>query len=323
MLRGPEQVAWLDRLEVERDNLRAALGWIAEQGEVEDGLRMAVALSRYWGARGYLHEGRSWLESLLGASEGSRGSPSVRMRVRLAAGILAKRQGELAPAERLLSETLSESRALGDRLAEAEALAWLSSVRWQRGDFDIGLQLGEESLRLGYEIADAATIGFAHLNLGAALIYGGDPAQSVTHLEAGVHEYRGLRDQRYVAIGMTDLGLSLLAAGDHIRAKPILCKGVHELRVAGEQRYIIFGLLGLATVYHRQGQLRRAVRLLCASEMQRESIGMRHMWSTVTVADGLFESLRQQLSVPAFEAAYAADTALSLDQVLADVNGTP
>jgi predicted ATPase len=49
LLRGPKQIAWVNRLEAERDNLRAALGWIAEHGTVDDGIRLAVALTRYWG----------------------------------------------------------------------------------------------------------------------------------------------------------------------------------------------------------------------------------------------------------------------------------
>ena len=68
-LEGPDQVVWAQRLEAERDNLRAALGWWAERGAVEAGLRLANALLWFWFNRGYWTEGGAWLERFLGLSE--------------------------------------------------------------------------------------------------------------------------------------------------------------------------------------------------------------------------------------------------------------
>ena len=60
-LRGPHTVAWLDRLEAEHDNLRAALGWALEQGEAGIALRLAETVAWFWSLRGYLDEGRRWM----------------------------------------------------------------------------------------------------------------------------------------------------------------------------------------------------------------------------------------------------------------------
>ena len=71
-LAGPEQGAWLERLDGAHDDLRRALAWFAAQGPASAGLRLAAALLRFWQIRGHAAEGRSWLDRLLGAGAGRR-----------------------------------------------------------------------------------------------------------------------------------------------------------------------------------------------------------------------------------------------------------
>ena len=154
------------------------------------------------------------------------------------------------------------------------------------------------------------------------MCHAGDVTRSVTLLAEALRRYRGLGDQRFLATTMTELGQSLRVMGDYVRAEPLFHQSVDVLRVVGEQRYLIFGLLGLAEIYHRQGDLCRAVRLLCASEVQREMIGMRHAAFYGGMARALRESLRQQLTPSEFDAAYARGEAMSLDQVLAEIGAS-
>jgi predicted ATPase len=86
-LKGANQLQWLERLEVEHDNMRAALSWTLERKEVEVALRMGGALWGFWSARGYKSEGRGWLEEAL-AMDG-RGSPEVRAMALAGVGSLA------------------------------------------------------------------------------------------------------------------------------------------------------------------------------------------------------------------------------------------
>src|SRR5215210_1326398 len=96
-LRGPNQLEWLERLEAEHDNMRAAISWALERKEVEVALRLGGALSWFWSVRGYYSEGRRWLEAAL-AMDG-RGSPEVRAMVLAGAGVLASEQGDLDRAQ--------------------------------------------------------------------------------------------------------------------------------------------------------------------------------------------------------------------------------
>jgi predicted ATPase len=92
-LKGPDQLEWLERLEAEHDNVRAALSWASERKDVEVALRLGGALWWFWLVRGYHSEGRGWLEEAL-AMEG-RGSPEVRAMALVGVGALALDQGDL------------------------------------------------------------------------------------------------------------------------------------------------------------------------------------------------------------------------------------
>jgi predicted ATPase len=95
-LMSAEQGRWLNRLERERDNLRAALRWALERGEMETALRLSGALGRYWFKHGYLSEGRRWLDE--GLSGKSAVAPSARAKALTSAGLLAHYQGDLSRA---------------------------------------------------------------------------------------------------------------------------------------------------------------------------------------------------------------------------------
>ncbi|HET8631226.1 MAG TPA: helix-turn-helix domain-containing protein, partial [Thermomicrobiales bacterium] len=122
---GPRMAAWLDRLDRDHDNLRAALAWCEAAGEAELGLRLAAALFRFWSTRGPLAEGRAWLDRLLAAAPAAGASgpaTAVRATALLAAGVLAYNQGDLPAARALADASLALRRPLGDAGAIAEAL---------------------------------------------------------------------------------------------------------------------------------------------------------------------------------------------------------
>jgi len=116
---GPEQAAWLERLEREHDNLRAGLQWSLEQAEDEEAgqhreiaLRLAGTLHMFWWALGHWSEGRTFLERALAASEGV--TPSVRAKALYTAANLAFVQSDYEQAETHSSESLALYRELED-----------------------------------------------------------------------------------------------------------------------------------------------------------------------------------------------------------------
>ena len=154
-MKGERQVAWLERLEREHDNLRVAMRWLLGRGESEEAARLGWALWLFWGIRGHFAEGRRSMEQALSV-EGSAAMPaSARAKALYVEGMMANYQGDHLSAEPLLEESVSLFRELDDKLGTAYALSnagfaalgqgqppasdnpdskrpWISSSRWRR-----------------------------------------------------------------------------------------------------------------------------------------------------------------------------------------------
>jgi predicted ATPase/DNA-binding XRE family transcriptional regulator len=198
-LRGPEQAAWLERLEQEHENLRAALRWCVEHGSVEEGLRLGASLWRFWHIRGHLTEGREHLAAVLALAR--PGMPAGSRTAALAgalngAGVLALRQGDYAAARSLLEESLAIRRGLGDRREIANSLGNLGLVAKAQGDHVLSRSLHEESLAMRRALGDRRGIALSLHNLGEVADCQGDTALAQSlHLESLAHS-RELGDRQ-------------------------------------------------------------------------------------------------------------------------------
>jgi hypothetical protein len=138
-LTGPEQAVWCDRLDSDLDNLRAALGWARQAGAAEFEPRLAGALGRFWSNRGYLAEGRDWLEAALALPD--------------AVANVARRRGDLAEAAALHRQALQFKVSVGQRRQIAITLEDLAMLAVAEGH-------GEHAARLlGAATALRAAIG--------------------------------------------------------------------------------------------------------------------------------------------------------------------
>jgi Arc/MetJ family transcription regulator len=334
LLRGPEQVSWLDRLETERENVRLALArLVAERGQSEVGLRVAVALTPYWEARGYLTEGRGWLETFITAARGGGavrpvgdtatpagdgGASPLIARALVAVGLLAFWQVDHQRAGAALAEAVTIAREIADRRCEAEALACLSAVHWQQHDAERGLELGESSLGIARELGDERLIAFALLNVGIALHHLHASSRGTVPLDDCLRRYRALGDQRYIAIAATCLAWVTLGAGDHERAALILRESMLGLRTVGDQRFIIIALRCLVQIAGARGEGQRAVRLLGASDALRTTLGLRRVPHAQAHDQKLLAAVGEHLTAAEIESAYAEGQTLSLDAAFAD-----
>ena len=127
-LTGADQKIWLQRLEREQDNMRAALHWAIEHSEVEFAQRMAGALQPFWFRRGHWSEGRRWLEESLAMDSGPTQNQSFRANALYEAGMLARFQGDFARARMLCEQSLASYRALDDNIGVLKALEQLSRI---------------------------------------------------------------------------------------------------------------------------------------------------------------------------------------------------
>ena len=139
------QEPWLDRLEAERANFRAALSWLDESGDVVSLLRLAGALSWFWYIRGPLDEGRSWLERAIAAQDADVPG-ALRTRAAVGAGLLAHFQGDDARARTWLEASLVGSAELDDPWLLAFTLLLLGMVAEDHGDYHLAEEQFAEAL---------------------------------------------------------------------------------------------------------------------------------------------------------------------------------
>jgi len=174
MLTGAEQGAWLDRIEREHDNLRAALERALAREEATTTLRLAGALWPFWEARGYLDEGRRWLTRAL--AMGGAVVPALRGKALRGAGLLATWQGDYTAARHLHEESLALYQSLNDRRGIANALENLGLVTREQGHYAAAQALHEESLAIRRALGDRRGAAISLINLGIVAYGQGDYA---------------------------------------------------------------------------------------------------------------------------------------------------
>ena len=258
-LHGPEQRHWLDRLETEHDNLRAALGWAASgAGHAESRFRLAGALHRFWSMHGHLTEGRAWLDDAI--AEDGAASPA-RAKAIYGAGVLAYAQGDYARAETLFERSLSESRARDDTTAAARALNHLALVHRTRGDYARAARLLEESQALSRAAGQKWLLAQALHSL--ALVVRGleDYDRATALLEESVPLWQETGDKSGLAKSFASLGVVARLRGDFARAGALHEKSLTLNRELGHKSEIADALLELGTVAKNEGDYARATAL--------------------------------------------------------------
>ncbi len=150
---GPEPVEWLDRLDNEHENLRAALQWAtADEANGEAGLALAAGLWRFWEIRGYIYEGRTWLEKALELTSGEL--TELRANALTGAAILAALQGDKAASVAYHEESLAVHRVLGNRHSISYAIANLANALVELEDFPAAMARYEEGLEMVRRFGD-------------------------------------------------------------------------------------------------------------------------------------------------------------------------
>jgi non-specific serine/threonine protein kinase len=210
-LQGAEQSVWLEWLEVEYDNVRAALEWgQATHANAEAGLRLAGALWAFWYLRGKLSEGRLWLE---GALTGARGGTSARAKVFNASGHLAFMQGDLIAARLFYEESLAIRRESGDKRGVVDSLHSLGQVLKAQGEYGQAERLYEESLAVSREMGNNESVATSLYDLGCVLVNRGNYLRAGGILRESLRLWRESGNALRVANCLVNLGQAAAAAG--------------------------------------------------------------------------------------------------------------
>jgi predicted ATPase/class 3 adenylate cyclase len=314
-LRGSEQLVWLQRLDREHDNMRAALEWCGSaDGEGEAGLQLATALWWFWIMRNHFSEGRQWLEEAL--LRGGDASSSLRARALAAAAMLAEHGGDGTAAERLDEEALRLARETGEQWVVAWVLVMLGMGANERRDFERATLLGEESLAIARAVGDRWLIAAPLLLLGMAARLQGDYEAATKLLAESRALLREVGDRWWSAIALINLGAMATARGDYGQAAARAREGMALCREMADKRGIVWCFHTLAEAAAGQGRAERAVRLLGAADVLREASGSSLPLGFRTARERTLGEMRTALGEEAFTAAWAEGRAMTLDQAI-------
>ncbi len=256
-LDGPLLTSWLDRLEQEHDNLRAALRWLLEADQATLALRLGSALERFWVVRGYRNEGLMFLERALAESTGVE--PSVRAKALLVAARLSFMQSDYDRGKALAQESLALFRELGDKRGIALALNRLGIAAWRRADFPTARVLIEEDVALYRELGIPDRIAWSFFSLGLLNLKQGEYSSASASLEEGLALFRKLDNKRGIAASLTQMADTLFVSrGDQSMVYPLLAQGLSLDREIGDKEGMAVSSLLLGWVALKQGDIATA-----------------------------------------------------------------
>ena len=256
-LTGPEQATWLERLEAEHDNLRAALQWAEESEEVEIGLRLAGALCQFWLMRGHLREGQERLARLLGLA-GTSPRTAARAKALTRAGHLADNLSDYAAAHAFFAESLAIRRVLGEKGGIAIALNDLGWVALHRNDYTAARALSEESLAIWRDLGDKEGMATSLNNLGFVAYHQGEYTATYALFQESLALRRALRDKWGIAVALGLMGRTVHSQGDYRRATALLEEAGALFRDLGAKQLFAWVSTYLGGVAHDQGNDERA-----------------------------------------------------------------
>jgi predicted ATPase/DNA-binding SARP family transcriptional activator len=356
-LRGPEMHAWIEQLEAEHDNIRAALEWSLTQESPELSLRFAGALGIFWRKRGYLSEGRTWLERMLALSKDL--APALRVKAMAPASWLERDLGNYQRAAELQVECLQILRASGDQTSLVDILIQGGLLAVYKNDpqhafayFTESLSLSEQldypwgcamalvnlghaalfnlqwdtqarsrceqALELFKELDDETEQAHALIILGAGAHYEHDDPRGHTQLEKAVTICRQAGDKRQLAWATTVLSQMIGRLGKIDHALPVAKEGLRLAVELGEKTVAVFAIIFLALLLKGLGQVERSLRLLSCGIAYGNSFGHQVSPYLWDAIHPELDSMRSILGEQAFAKVWAEGKAMSFERALQD-----
>ena len=228
-----DRVAWLVSCDLEVDNFRFALDWLFESQDLDWGLRLCVALFRFWDMREHLTEGRARLETILRLAGTER--PRERARVLHFLGALVSAQGDYPAAERFLKQSLSLYEELADQSGIAASLNALAVSARDRGDYSAAQTYFERSLACWRLLSDRLAIARCLHNLSNVVKVRGDYPRAQWALREATDIFVELGDRNGAAWSINQQGDIARAQGDTIAARELYERALFAFREAGDQ----------------------------------------------------------------------------------------
>jgi non-specific serine/threonine protein kinase len=312
-LRGGERSGeWVERLEDEQDNLRAALDWLEAVGEWQLGLRLAGDLSQFWYLAGHAAEGANRLARVLG---GSHESTPARAKALRAAAVMTISAGDLSAGKLYAEQAAAACRELGDKWGVAHVGFILGHAAADEESFAESEGHFEESTRLFRELGDDHYALLCTYNLAEVIaLQNGDGVRPL--LEQSLAEARLLSDQRIVALSLIQLGAITADEGRLEDALSMLAESLELSQSLGVHVEIVDALSRFASILGRKGEMEATARLLASAEALRQEIGSTSLRLAAKRNEETLLAVRAHLDESTFADAWERGRILSVDEAV-------
>jgi non-specific serine/threonine protein kinase len=311
---GANQAHWLDLLEREHDNLRAAMSWAHQQRDESTSLVLVEALGLFWYIRGHVAEGLRWLDQALAL--GPDIPSATRTWALIGAGHLAHYQGQTARAAGYINRALALSRERNDQAGTSQALLELGIMAEDQADYDAAVPMLEESLRLSLQLADLPRVARATYHLSVVAYGQGILARADALCAEALHPAREARDPYSIAAVQAHHGLVACDRGESARAAAALMEATSLYATSKDLEGIARCLANFAVLATTLRQWPVAAGLIGAVESLKQTLGYgfhppeapRYALAEVETRRALGE---------AFAAQFAAGQAWAIEEALA------
>jgi predicted ATPase len=307
------QPEWLDRFDVEHENLRSAIDCLIETGDAEWGMRLGTAMFRFWETREHLAEGRDAIRRLV-AMEGTAARPKLRARLLFAGAVLADAQGdydagkaqfeesceicvaqndkrgvavalnalavnardrgELAAASQLFELCLGIWKDLGDPTDIARALSNLANVMKSQGEYERAASLYGDCLTGFRQVGDGAGVAWTLNYLGDVAREKADLVTARSYCEQSLSEFRRMRDSWGIASTLSDLASLSCDQGNNAEACRLYGESISLFKELGHKRGIARVLECLAVNAVAQSKAEQSLHLAGAAARLRQQLGV-------------------------------------------------
>jgi predicted ATPase/class 3 adenylate cyclase len=305
---------WLDELEDEHDNIRAALETLQAAGDTQLALALAEAVARFWKLRGHQAESQRRFDELLA---GDLRPTAVRAHALNAAAGMSVENDDHELGRMQAEEALAIHRELDDDWGIARSVYMLGYAAIESGDFETAKPLFEEALRLLEGLGHEHYVGLATFNLSWACHELGEHARSRELTEQNLLRARSTGDLALEAAALEELGFY---ARQEDRLEDSLALFREALRIndlRGDLQHLLDGLGRIARSYAAAGRPEPAARLLACSLARHQELGLKIPLYQVTRNEETLALVRDQLPGASFHAAWEQGRALQVNEAVA------
>ena len=314
-LRRADQLMWLELLGEDHDNLRAALGYLLEQGATDQVAQIGWDLWLFWSLRGHVDEGRGWMEALVAREVGDPGLGHKRARCVIAT--FAFMRGDLDRMSQVLDEVFADEEAL-DQDTLTTALVIRGHGLAQQGDLDAAEDLMTRALELARTNDDRWSIagalrGLAHVSMARKDL---DAADRFVIESVAVARTTG--ERWTMALGITIRAMIALLRNNHGLAETLLRECTTLAIDLHDPFTTAYSLTGLAVIAGRRGDGERMAHLAGAADALREGTAI-HIAASVwhNLFENEFGAIREEMGQDAFDHAYSRGRSMAPGELIA------